>query len=451
MRRSRRCSAETRALAAALVAALAAAVGACWPFLGCDRRVPASEIAERLSHVGRPNLVLIVVDTLRADRTSPYGAPRDPTPELARWAANGIVFERTLAQSSWTKVSMASLMTSLWPRSHGVRDTTDGLATGAHTLAESLHEAGYRTYAVQSNGWLEQTFGFHQGFDRYMFPRGGGAGPHPSIWPHADNVYREAERLVASHPREEPFFLYLHFMDVHEYAAPPEHQRFGSGSEGAYLAAVAWVDEVLERLRRKLDAQGLLDRTLLVLASDHGETFGEHGVHGHGRNVLTPVLEVPLLIRLPFAVSPVRVASQVRNLDLAPTLLELCGISVPGRFEGRSLLPLIADPESEGDRPSYASLPALLFRDATLQESLNDGAWTFARSGAPRPGELLFDRAVDPDENVNLREIEPLRADRLRARLEAHLRRPPRPDTAERDVRIEPALAEKLRALGYLR
>ena len=240
---------------------------------------------------------------------SPYGAPAQGSPELARWAARGIVFEHVLAQSSWTKSSMASLLTSRWPRSHGVIDPNDGLGDAARTLAEVLREAGWRTYAVQSNGWLEEAFGFEQGFERYLFPRGGGSEAERSrSWPHADNVYREAERLIDAQDPEQPFFLYLHFMDVHEYAAPPDVARPRAGAEGEYAAAIAWVDEVLARLRERLERRGLLSHSVLILASDHGEAFGENGAFGHARNVFTPVLRVPLVLRLPFAITPTRIA-----------------------------------------------------------------------------------------------------------------------------------------------
>jgi choline-sulfatase len=412
--------------------------------------VAPGDVRARLRALGRPNVVLIVVDTLRPDWTTPYGDPRNPTPELERWARRGAVFERVLAQSSWTKVSMASLLTSLWPHTHGVRATTDALGDAALSVAEVFRDAGYRTAAVQSNGWLEQSFGFQQGFDRYTFAGGGGLADRPSVWPHADNVYLEAEHIIDAHPPEAPLFLYIHFMDVHEYAAPPDLQRFGRDDRGAYLAAIAWVDEVLGRLRRRLDRAGLLGRTLLVLASDHGEAFGENGVHGHARNVLDAELRVPLVVRFPFPVRPLRVAAQVRNLDIAPTLLDLAGIPIPGSFEGRSLLPLLTGEEPAVDRTSFAALTALLFTDATLQESVCDGRWTFAR--APGGGrERLFDQSVDPADNVDLAQIETARAAALRARLDAHLAQPPAAGAAQRDVRIDPELAQKLRALGYLR
>ncbi len=432
----------------------------------CGPAVPPAEIPARLSAEGRPNLVLIVVDTLRADFTTPYGSAEDTAPELASWAARGALFERTLAQSSWTKISMASLFTSLWPRSHGIRETNDALAEPAITLAEVLQEEGYVTYGVQTNGWLHQSFGFHQGFDRYLFPAGGGD-PRlgiASLWAHAERVREEAARILAAHDRARPFFLYLHFMDVHEYAAPPPLRTFGSDRRGAYLAAIRWVDVTIARIREALDDAGLLDRTLLILASDHGETFGEHGVHGHARNVLTPVVSVPLVFRFPFRVEPpVRVAVQVRNVDIAPTLLELAGVPIPESFEGHSLVPLLTGAEG-ADRPAYAALGVPLFADASVQTAMSNGRWTYARNAeapegdeeayearAADPGaELLFDRRLDPGENVNLITREPLEASRMRAFLDDHLAQG-EAGVVTRGARIDPEIAERLRAMGYLR
>ncbi len=455
MRRSRRCT-DTGARGAGL-AALCAGALALAGAAGCERPVPADAIRERLDALGQPNLVLIIVDTLRADWTSPYGYREDTSPELARWAERGVLFENVLAQSSWTKISMASLLTSLWPISHGIREPHDGLGAGALTLAELLSEAGYRTYGVQTNGWLHQSFGFHQGFDRYVFPIGRGARlPRSSVWPHVDRVLEETGRLIDAHEEPQPFFLYLHFMDVHEYAAPSEFKRFGGDAKGAYLASIRWVDAGLEQVREKLDAAGVLDRTVVVFASDHAETFGENGKHGHARNVLSSVLSVPLVIRFPFPVKPVRIAAQVRNLDIAPTLLELAGIPVPESFEGRSLLPLIeggaSAPDADVDRTSFAALGLPLYPDASVQRSVNDGAWTYARNVEPDPSraEFLFDRAIDPGENVNLIEREPEAARRMRALLDAHLEREPGAGVRETDIRIDPSIEQRLRAMGYL-
>ncbi len=442
---------SVRSRDASVRAALALLAGL---LLACEQPVAPARIPERLAALGRPHLVLVVVDTLRADWTSPYGFDRDTSPELARWAARGVLFEQVRAQSSWTKISMASLMTSLWPRSHAVRRYRDGLAEGALTLAEVLHAAGYRTYGVQTNGWLHQSFGFHQGFERYAFPLGAPPGrlPRSSIWTHADRVFEEAERLIGGHDPAEPMFLYVHFMDVHEYAAPPEFRRFGTDEAGHYLSAIRWVDDAVERLRKTLDAHALLERSVLVLAADHGEAFGENGRYGHARNVLTTVIWTPLVIRLPFPIEPVRLRGQVRNVDVAPTLLELAGLPVPASFEGRSLLPRITGAEPDEDRIAYAGLGLPLYPDASVQVSVSDGVWTFARNVAPdpHPAEFLFDRSVDRRENVNLIGREPAQATRLRAALDAHLAAEPVPDALASDARIDPAIAERLRAMGYV-
>jgi arylsulfatase A-like enzyme len=435
----------------------------------CRPSVPPDEIAERIGALGQPDLVLIVIDTLRADWTTPYGFENDTTPELARWAERGVLFEMALAQSSWTKISMASMLTSLWPRSHAIREARDGLADGANTLAEVLQAHGYQTFGVQTNGWLHQSFGFHQGFERYLFPSGGTgkvmAHEKPSLWTHADRVVEEAEHLVATRDPDRPMFLYVHLMDVHEFAAPPEFQIFGSGSEEMDQSAVLWTDDAVRRIREALDDAGTLDRSIVVLASDHGETFGDHGVHGHARNVLTPVIHVPLIFRFPFSVEALRVTSQVRNLDIAPTLLDLAGIPTPEKFEGTSLVPLMTPRSTAEDRPNYAALGVTLFQDASVQPAINDGAWTYARnapamesdpeayvSRAVAPGEeFLFDRSVDPGEKVNLVDLEKRRATEIEVILDRHLAEAPLEEVKDEGLRIDPEIANRLRAMGYLR
>jgi arylsulfatase A-like enzyme len=394
-----------------------------------------------------------LVDTLRPDWTTPYGDARGTSPELARWAAHGAVFEAVSAQSSWTKVSVASMMTSLWPADHGVREVRDALGDVANTLAEQFRDAGYATYGVQSNGWLAASFGFQQGFDHYVFPRGSNVPWMKSmVWPHADNVYLEAERLLDAHDPARPFFLYLHFMDVHEYAAPADFQHFGTGNAGAYLAAIRWIDHVLERARKKLAAMGQLENTVMVLASDHGESFGEDRRWGHARNAQAPALRVPLVIRLPDATGPLRIPDPVRNLDLAPTLLDLAGIPIPQSFQGESLVPLLRSTGGQvaRDHTTYASLPALLFRDAVLQESVGNGSWSFVRDIDGSQRERLFDLRVDPDEEVDLIEIEPQAADPMRSLLDAYQQREPVSGLVRSGIRIDPQIADKLRALGYL-
>ena len=201
---------------------------------------------------------------------------------------------------------MASLLTSLWPRSHGLPRRATGSARGRVTLAELLRDAGYRCYAVQSNGWLDQSFGFQQGFDRYVFPRGIGARgiAQPQIWPHADRVYDEAARLIDAHDPRSRCSSTCTSWTCTSTPRRPSSSSYGQDTPGAYLAAIRWVDDALERVREKLDDAGLLDRTVMVFASDHGEAFGEHGKQGHARNVLTARSGRPLVIRFPFPIEP---------------------------------------------------------------------------------------------------------------------------------------------------
>jgi arylsulfatase A-like enzyme len=419
---------------------------------GCGDATRELAPEERLASLDRPNLVLVIVDTLRPDWLEPYGHGQPVSPELERWASSGILFERVLAQSSWTKTSMASLFTSLWPRTHGVELPTDGLGEGAVLLAEVLRDAGYATAAVQSNGWLEQSFGFQQGFDHYVFPRAWSARKlgFSSVWPHRDRVLEEAKRLLDNRDPDRPLFLYLHFMDVHEYAAPPELRSFGSDEKGFYLAAIRWVDEALRHIQEMLAQRDMLEDTVLVFASDHGETFGENQVYGHANNVFSPVLRVPLVVKLPFDVPARRVETQVRNVDIAPTLLDLAGIPIPDGFQGASLVPLMFGPEIEEDRPSYASLGAHIIVYSKLQLAVNDGSWTLVRDLEGERKEHLFDLAVDPKEDANLIEFEPERAAQMRRVLDAHEKTPARAGVSRERVRIDPAIAERLRAVGYL-
>lgn len=420
---------------------------------GCRADTGDVSMADRLEDLDRPHVVLLLVDTLRADWLEPYGYEQPTSPELAAWASKGVTFERVLAQSSWTKVSMASLMTSLWPRTHGVYATTDGLADGARSLAEVMSDAGYSTAAVQTNGWLEQSFGFQQGFEHYVFPRAGNSARelwNSSVWSHGDRVLEEARRLVDGRDTERPLFLYLHFMDVHEYASPPEYRTFGGDQKGFYLASIRWVDETLGRVHELLERRGMLENTVIVVASDHGETFGENRKYGHAFNVFSPVLRVPLIVKLPFDVPAQRVETQVRNIDIAPTLLELAGVPIPDDFEGESLVPLMTGEGPSADRPSFASLPTHIMRNSKIQVALNDGQWTLVRDLEEDDTEHLFDLEYDLVEDANLVEFEPEVAARMRRVLDEHIDVAPRGGVSRENVRIDPAIAERLRAVGYL-
>lgn len=194
----------------------------------------------------------------------------------------------------------------------------------------------------------------------------------------------------------------------------------------------------------------MLENTVIVFASDHGETFGENRVYGHANNVFSPVLRVPLIVKLPFDVPAQRVATQVRNIDIAPTLLDVAGIPIPPDFEGESLVPLMFTSEPEQDRPSYASLRSHIIRDSKLQIAVNNGSWTLVRELEGDEEESLFDLSIDPREDANLIDLEPEHAEKMRDLLDTHERVGGREGVRRPEVRIDPGIAERLRAVGYL-
>jgi arylsulfatase len=321
---------------------------------GCGRSAP-------------PDLVLLVVDTLRADVLGLYGSPRENAPHLAALAREGVVFEDVVAPSSWTKTSMASIFSGVDPSRHGVRGVEHVLPDGLPTLARALRDAGYRTLGVQTNPWLRSRFGFADGFDEYEF----------HFFGSADHVNARGLALLDEAGRERPVFLYLHYMDVHAPYQParrffdepplivPGHgpmpddefdQRyrrrelrgpaFDARARALYEAEVRGVDDALGRLIDALRGRGVLDRAVLVVTSDHGEAFGEHGEVAHGRTFYPEVYAVPLIVRAPGgAHAGARVAARVRSIDLMPTLLAAAGVPLPPGVQGAPLLPLEAEAE----------------------------------------------------------------------------------------------------------
>ena len=389
-----------------------------------------------------PNVVLIVVDDLRADHVSSYGYHRETAPFVDELAQQGVLFENAISQSSWTKTSVASILSSLNPDAHGVHRANDVLSHDLVLLPELLQEAGYRTFCVHGNPWMDRQFGFNQGFDYYVY----------SHWHNEDmsgeRVMREAIKWLGSEP-EEPFFLYLHFMDVHApFVAPTGYGVFGDGQEGAYDASILYVDTQLRELHDELGALGVLDDTWFVFTSDHGEEFGEHGdASGHGRTLYREVLDVPLIFYHPRRdLKEKRIARQVRLIDVAPTILDLAGISTPEAMQGGSLRANL-----EGD-PRGAPLLAVsrvgsegidLFSFTTPQHKYVLDLGTGV--------EELYDRSRDPLESENIASRYPDVVERLRRQAQTiRETEQARRGVSETLTEIDEELREALRALGYL-
>ena len=410
------------------------------------------------------NLLFVLIDTLRADRLHSYGYARETSPEIDRVAAGGVRFAHQLSQSSWTKCSMASLWSTLYPAHNGVTRFDDILSPDAHLPAEVLHEAGFRTVGIFRNGWVAPNFGFDQGFDLYIRPT---VAPRPPSLRQAnptvsdrgsdeDAVSSALEFLrVRGHER---WFLYLHLMDVHEYTYDEQTALFGGTISDVYDNAIRWVNSGLSVLFDELAAQGYAENTLVVIAADHGEAFLERGFEGHARNVFPEVTTVPFVISFPFRLDPgVVVDARTRNVDIWPTLFDLLGLPAPAESDGRSLLPTLlaaarGEPAPEPDPSGIAHLDqnwGQRNRKPAPNVAVRDGALRYVRvPGSPHPSEQLFDSESDPTELKDIAGEQPDHIVRLRAVADRYLATPPPWGAAPRRE-IEELELNQLRALGY--
>ncbi len=417
-------------------------------------------ITEPETNPGAPNVVLIVVDTLRADRLSLYGYERETTPRIDSWARRrAVTFRHAIAPAPWTLPSHVSLFTGLNAIAHGLNHNLSTLPAGS-TLAERLRTAGYSTMAITGGVYLHPRYGFHQGFDRFRY------------WPSERPQSKEIEHGVAralewvAGSRERPFFLFFHTYETHlpfharrpfiDRLAPdldpaelkgriatgktPEagftgRRRFflktrqpGVEKEplpdsalpmvnALYDSGVAYADYHLGRLLSRLEESDLAKQTLVILTSDHGEALGEKGLAAHAY-LYDFNLMVPLIVSLPDGVGAGRTISrQVRLIDVLPTVLDSVGLDAPGQIDGVSVLPLIDDPGAPfpGEAWSYASSTnfGISLRISNRLKYIFDNSAIFA-AGAANGSSELYDLAKDPDEEINLAVREAAQAEELR-------------------------------------
>ena len=395
------------------------------------------------------NLVIVTLDTLRADRLGCYGNREVATPRLDRIAAGGALFEQAAVHVPLTRPSHASIFTGLLPAEHGLRDNVSpSLAPEIPTLAPMLKAAGFRTGAFVSSIVLSRQSGLNRGFDEYADRfeiDGDDARFLNTIQRPGDVAMKDALAWIQS-AGDGRFFAWIHLYDPHDPYEPPE--PYASQYAGRpYDGEVAWTDELVGRLEDALQRRGLTERTLLVVTSDHGEGLGEHGETVHGFFVYESTLRVPLIVRGPGVAPGRRIKEVARSVDLMPSVLELLGVPAPAGWKGsgRSLAPVLRGTAPLAPEPSYAEslLPLLHYGWSDLR-ALRDGRWKYIQ--APRPE--LYDLEADPGETRDLAAEMPARVEALRNGLAAHLDR-------EREVKTDasgvPAdLLEKLGALGYL-
>jgi arylsulfatase A-like enzyme len=425
----------------------------------------ANDIA-RLGERRDLNVLFVLIDTLRADRLGAYGYERDTSPELDRVASTGVRFARHLAQSSWTKCSMASLWTGLYPARSGITRFEEVIPGEARLPAEILKEAGYRTVGLYRNGWVSSNFGFDQGFDVYTTPAARPLPPsvraeNPTLTVRGtdEDTLATAIEFLRVEGRQR-WFLYLHLMDVHEYVYDQESAVFGATYSDIYDNSILWTDHVIGALMDHLQEQGYAENTLVVISSDHGEAFQERGFEGHARWVYKETTEGPFILAFPFRLEPgVVVDVRTRNVDLWPTVLDLLGLEAPQETDGRSLVPeILATARGEalpnGDRTGVAHLDqqwSQRDRPPLPTVAVVEGGFRYVRVPVPRReavAEQLFDARSDPSELEDLAGEHPETLARLRKVAETYLATTPSwGETPTRE--IDEMELNQLRALGY--
>jgi arylsulfatase A-like enzyme/Tfp pilus assembly protein PilF len=402
------------------------------------------------SRGGAPNILLITVDTLRADRLGCYGSQSVATPAMDGLARDGVVFERALSQVPLTFPSHAAILTGTYPAYNGVQDfTSPPLGPEFRTVAESLRANGYATGAVVSSFVLDRSWGMARGFDFYddAFPGTSFFEKDPAL------VERPAKESVdhalawLERTRRRPFFLWLHLYDPHSPYRPPE--PFRAQYQGRlYDGEVAYADHELGRLLAWLKGRGLYAGTLIVLVSDHGESLGEHGEREHGFFIYNSTTHVPLIVK-PAAGSRMRSgrrADPVETIAVAPTLLEMAGVrdAILKQFQAQALFAKEREAEP-GLAYSETFYPFSSFGWNPLR-GLESARYHYIEA----PKAELYDLQADPEERHNLAGEQPAVAAVLKDKLSQMLARNAPAARRAQGPELSPETIEKLRALGYM-
>jgi len=433
-----------------------------------------------------PNAILIIADTLRADHVGAYGASATKTPGIDRLAKDGVVFEKAFSQSSWTRPSVSTILTSLYPASHKVMYKTDMLPEGVTTVAETMRDAGYRTVGYVTNINVAPSFHFDQGFQEYtylapeFFFGATDSGSKLAFYSgmrllrerffsrqkFVQNFYQDAQTVNGAalpwidRNSKQPFFTLIHYMDPHDpyfeipyngvavarvdTPNPDPSQR--DRLERLYASNVEYMDRFIGNLIEALKAAGAYDDTMIVLVADHGEEFYEHKGWWHGTTLYEEETHVPFIVKLPKnAKAGTRVKTWAQLLDVAPTIVATCGVPVPPVFQGRDLF-------GEGKSPSV--LYAQEDHEGNQLESVRSERWKMILANEGNPRDLatleLYDLQADPNESRNLAAQQPEVIASLKEDLE-HLRTLAKSGAvAGQSGDIDNASKERLRALGYV-
>jgi choline-sulfatase len=400
----------------------------------------------------RPNILLVTIDTMRWDHVGCYGASDASTPVLDRVAAEGARFETAIAHAPLTAPSHASVLTGVTPLRHGVRDNGAFLLPPAlPSIPVVLKSAGYLTSAFVSGFPLDRRFGFSNGFDVYddRLPRGGHT-PAAQTERRADATTERVLQWLDTREPGHPWFAWVHYFDPHApYDPPPEYRsRFASR---LYDGEIAFVDDQIGRVLQRLRERGLVDRTIVLVTADHGESLGDHKERTHGVFVYDSTVRVPFIVRVP-GVSP-RVVRDVvaRGVDVMPTLLDFAGVTAPPAasgssrpipLDGRSLRPALEGKPLPDASVYVESLMARRHLGWAAVRGLRDARWKFI--DAPRPE--LYDLSSDPSESANVLAGH----EQVGRAMAAALTDADRHTAESMPASSDRESAERLRALGYL-
>lgn len=437
----------------------------------------------RIGQVKAKNAILVMIDTLRADHVPPYGPTRVQAPVLGLLAERGVLFERFSAVEDWTKPSCATMLTGLYPNTHKAQTDDVRLPSTVRMISEDLKAAGWTTAAFIANGYVSDKFGFNRGWDHYTnFIR-------ESKPTRADNVFGRALEWIEQH-KDRPFYAYVHTIDPHVPYAPPEEflklydnkpydgpivpakthlqieeikkktMQVGDRDKERILALydgeISYHDGQMGSFLKRLDELGLLEDTLVIVTSDHGEEFWDHDSVGHGHSIFQELVHVPFLLMWK-GVIPAgrRVADNHDHTVIVPTIFEALGLPPPDYCEGRSVLPRALGREEIGPHAGFSTHQG-------DRMAVWSGRHKFQLSGAVRGA--LFDLEEDPQCKTDRDDERPITVRYMRALLGAFLGAPDKrfwrhPDLRRAnvgDVAVEraqsdPELDRQLEALGYLR